>query len=226
MLRNDKIASELARRRDLAADRANVDATWLLSRLRSIAMADPRELSEWRVGACRYCWGFDHRYQRTQAEYDRDLADHERWGSQMPAAAKKRRRRAGGQQLPEAPVVDRYRDGYEQSEFNAMGGVGFDERKSPHPDCPECFGRGHGRAVMRDTRLLNGDAALLYDGVKQSRDGLELKSLSRMDALEKIAKHIGFYEKDKGAGLAELLESLMGGATKRSALKPVEDPPE
>lgn len=224
MLRNDKIASELARRRDLAARAADVDATWLLSTLRAIATADPRELSEWHIGCCRYCHGFEHRYQRTQAEWDRDMADHDRWAGQPPPASKRRSRRQG-ERVSQTPAKA-YGEGYDAQEFNSLGGVGYDERKPPHKDCPECFGRGHGRTVLRDTRLLGESAALLYDGVKQTRDGLELKQLSRMDAIDKIAKHIGFYEKDKGAGLAELLESLMGGATPRSSLKPVENPPE
>lgn len=53
------------------------------------------------------------------------------------------------------------------------GGFGYDARREPHPDCPECFGRGVETVFMTDTRKLTGKAAKLYAGAQQSKDGVK-----------------------------------------------------
>jgi hypothetical protein len=35
------------------------------------------------------------------------------------------------------------------------GGPGWDPRRAPHPDCPECFGEGVERVHVNDTRQLS-----------------------------------------------------------------------
>ena len=80
--------------------------------------------------------------------------------------------------------------------FDEKGGIGLDPRRDPHPDCPECFGKGSGRAHINDTRKLSAGAVALYAGVKITKDGLEVKMHSKLDALEKVFKHLGLYEKD------------------------------
>ena len=75
-----------------------------------------------------------------------------------------------------------------------QGGLGFDARKDPNPDCPECFGNGQGRVYAKDTRKLTGDAALLYAGAKQGKEGLEIKMHDRVAALEKVGQHLGMFK--------------------------------
>lgn len=57
-------------------ERTQVTAERVVREIALIAFADPRELTETRVGCCRHCWGADFKRQRTQ--YQRD-ADFERW---------------------------------------------------------------------------------------------------------------------------------------------------
>lgn len=74
------------------------------------------------------------------------------------------------------------------------GGYGFNPKRDPHPDCPECHGDGHGQVHAADTRKLAGGARLLYDGVKTTRDGFEIKMQDRSKALEAVAKHLGMFK--------------------------------
>lgn len=109
------------------------------------------------------------------------------------------------------------------ADFDEKGGIGFDPRLAPNPECPECFGKGHGRTFLGDTRKLSPAAVALYAGVKETKEGFEVKMHSKLDALEKVARHIGLYEKDNKQK-ADPLGSLLA-AIGRSALPVVKDPP-
>ncbi len=71
------------------------------------------------------------------------------------------------------------------------GGFGFDKTRVPHPDCPECKGEGEGSLHISDTSKLEGPARLLYAGAKHTREGLEIKTLDQLKALEMVSKHVG-----------------------------------
>lgn len=104
--------------------------------------------------------------------------------------------------------------------FDEGGGVGFNATRDPHPDCPECFGEGVGRAIAKDTRQLSPGAKALYAGVKVTKEGLEIKMHDKMAALSKIGQHLGmFVERSMTAtvGLEELLDAIdkpLGGPSK------------
>ena len=117
--------------------------------------------------------------------------------------------------------------GKDPSEFEDQGGIGFNPLKMPHPECPTCGGDGDARAVLKDTRTLSPRAAALYAGAKQTKDGIEIKMHSKLDALEKLAKHVGLYQKDneqKTDPLAALLHRISGGNS--NGFAPVQDDPE
>ena len=117
--------------------------------------------------------------------------------------------------------------GKELSEFDEKGGIGFDPHKVPNPVCPECMGRGWGRTFISDTRNLSPAAAALYAGVKETKDGFEIKMHSKLDAIEKLAKHLGIYEKDnqqKTDPLTALLTRIANGNS--NGFLPVHDDPE
>ena len=135
--------------------------------------ADPRELTEVRVGACRYCWGKGHRWQFTDGELDRKRADHA-----------ERVQRALENDRP-APA-----------DFDEGGGGGFDVAVDPNPKCPSCGGAGQANVVLHDSRTYSEGALALFEGVKQTKDGIEVKMASRTDALEKLARFAGFFEAD------------------------------
>lgn len=135
-----------------------------------IATADPRELTEHYIGACRYCYGVEHKFQRTPAEFAADLARH---------------------------IKDRDLDKNPDPlgiEFNVQGGIGFTNRKAPHADCPECFGNGVGYEIFKDTRHLSPGAARLYAGVKRTKDGIEIKTIDRAKMVELAGQTMGLFK--------------------------------
>lgn len=117
--------------------------------------------------------------------------------------------------------------GKNPAEFDEGGGIGFNPLLEPETDCPICGGDGQARAVLKDTRRLSPQAAALYAGAKQTKEGIEIKMHSKLDAIEKLAKHLGLYEKDnqqKTDPLAALLHSIANG--NGNGFKPVADDPE
>lgn len=117
--------------------------------------------------------------------------------------------------------------GKNPAEFDEAGGIGFNPLLQPHPECPVCGGDGMARTVLKDTRKLSPQAAALYAGAKQTKEGIEVKMHSKMDALEKLARHLGLYEKDnqqKTDPLASLLSAIASGNS--SGFAPVAIDPE
>lgn len=117
--------------------------------------------------------------------------------------------------------------GKDPSEFDEQGGIGFNPLLLPHPECPNCGGDGDARTVLKDTRHLSPSAVALYAGAKQTKEGIEIKMHSKLDALEKLAKHLGVYEKDnqqKADPLAALLARIASGNS--NGFTPVQDDPE
>lgn len=128
--------------------------------------------------------------------------------------------------------------GKNPAEFDEAGGIGFNPLMPPHPECPHCGGTGHARTILKDTRYLSPAAAALYAGAKETQYGIEVKMHSKHDALEKLAKYLGAYERDnqqKVDPLAALLTRIAAGnangfspvATdpeRRTSLEPRPDP--
>lgn len=103
--------------------------------------------------------------------------------------------------------------GNNAADFDEQGGIGFDPLKAPHPSCPDCGGDGHARTVLKDTRKLSAEAAALFAGAKTTKYGIEVQMHSKMDAMEKIARFLGAYEKDneqKTSTIAAILAGLSG----------------
>jgi len=76
------------------------------------------------------------------------------------------------------------------------GGYGFSEHADINPHCPRCNGEGYGRTFFADTRSIKGPARLLYAGVKEGRDGMEVKTHDQVAAMRDVCKLLGFL-KDK-----------------------------
>ena len=117
--------------------------------------------------------------------------------------------------------------GKDPAEFDEQGGIGFNPLLLPNAECPNCGGDGQARTVLKDTRKLSPAAVALYAGAKQTKEGIEVKMHSKLDALEKLAKHLGLYEKDnqqKTDPLASLLARVASG--NGNGFVPVQDDPE
>lgn len=132
-----------------------------------LANADPNELISLTRGCCRYCHGESHQYHWTQREYLRALSD---WEGLDGALRTPRN----------MPLIG--------------GGLDFDGTREPHPSCPECFGEGVERVTAKDTTQLSEGGQLLFQGVKVTKDGLEIKMADRQKALDSVARILGAYK--------------------------------
>ncbi|MBF8177820.1 terminase small subunit [Herminiimonas contaminans] len=159
LLRKPKVAAEIQKAMYKRAEKVGISAEKVLQEFWNIATVDRNELIQHRVGCCRHCYGFDHDYQRTDAEWARD------------------------QKLAE-------KDG---EDFKTMGGTGFDPRKPPVEDCPECFGDGIGRIVMADTRNLSPEAKSVFAGLKHGKHGIEMAFHSKDNALLMVGRHLKLF---------------------------------
>lgn len=206
--------SVLARVQHLSALRVKkfeVDGEEILRHANAIATADARHLTEFIYFNCRYCHGKDNRRQRTLAEFEGDKRKHE----------ETERRR-------EASYVMAGKD-FEARDFDEEGGHGYNEWAPPVEKCPNCFGHGVGRTVIKDTRHLPPEAVMLFSGVKEGKDGIEVKTHDKIRALDMMHKHKGLYEADNAQqaaatspeALARMADAM---ATGRAAqLKKLED---
>lgn len=69
LLKNDEIRAAIAERMEEVAIAAGITPEWVVAQWAKIAQADPAELVQVRKTCCRHCWGVDHAYQWTEAEY-------------------------------------------------------------------------------------------------------------------------------------------------------------
>lgn len=137
-----------------------------------VAYADVNELVEYQRGACRHCHGKFHRWQYTTGEWDRKMTEF---------AEKQEKAAEDGKPVKLKPPEPK-------------GGVGYDFRKDPHPDCPECWGQGEGKEIIKDTRHLSPAAKALYAGVEKTKDGIKVNMHSQEKARDLLAKYRKLYE--------------------------------
>ena len=74
------------------------------------------------------------------------------------------------------------------------GGVNFDPRLPPVDDCPECAGRGVERVVITPSAKLSRGAARLLASMKQTRDGIEIKTRDQDAALMAMGRVVGIFK--------------------------------
>lgn len=128
--------------------------------------ASGEELANHVVDCCRHCYGEGFRYMLTPAEFRSKLESY---------------LVLNGKKDPHGFMF--------LEEYGTL--VGFDPRKPPRDDCPECFGRGVATILAKDTRYLTEAGRRQYAGVKMTKNGPELVLRSRDKALEIAAKHTG-----------------------------------
>ncbi len=160
------------------AQRLSISADRVLQEVWSIAMADPREIVSYIRSCCRNCYGAEHQYQRTSVEMEEEREAHELQEDEKEERALARNRT------------------HVRKTFQEKGGLGYDGRREPHPDCPACLGLGVERVVIQDTRKLSPQAVALFAGIKQTKDGVEVKLNDKRGAAEMIFRHLGLYEED------------------------------
>lgn len=154
----------------LAAE-AGIDQAKIVKELERGFFADANELTEFRRTCCRFCHGIDNGYQRTPNEMKRAKHSH---------AVKMLEAKAAGIKLTS-----------DEMKFDEEGGIGYDPRKAPSLECPECFGEGVGEVHIKDTRNLSPEARALYGGVKRTKEGLEVNMHSKHAAGQLLMRHLG-----------------------------------
>lgn len=77
------------------------------------------------------------------------------------------------------------------------GGIGYLMTREPHLDCPVCGGEGIVRTWLSDSRKLSRKSARLIAGIKQTKDGIEIKMRDQDAAWAKIADYLGMSNKSK-----------------------------
>lgn len=144
--------------------RTKIEADTVLREVYAIAFADPNEIVQVRRGCCRHCYGTEHRYQYVD--------EHE---------------------------LNRARNAFELSEEGLVesfthGGVGFDAKREPAADCPQCGGEGSAYVHVNDTRNLSPAARALFAGAKQTKDGIEVKLHDKGKHLDSLMRHLGLFK--------------------------------
>ncbi|MCV2531985.1 terminase small subunit [Enterobacter wuhouensis] len=75
LITNPNVAQAIARQQKASIARTLGSADEVLAQMWQLATFDANQLSQYRRGACRYCWGFGHHYQwRDAVEFDETLA--------------------------------------------------------------------------------------------------------------------------------------------------------
>ncbi len=167
LLKNVAIQAEIQESVRKRAERTGITADQVLKRWADLAYADPNELTSIIVGSCRFCHGHGHQYQwRDEREFEEQQEEY------FSKSDKEREKQ-------HAPVMG--------------GGFGYKWRTQPHPDCPRCDGLGRSRAVIRDTTELSTAGKVLFAGVKETQNGIEVKMHDQMGALLNVAKHLGMF---------------------------------
>lgn len=100
------------------------------------------------------------------------------------------------------------------------GGFGFDPHREPNPECMhmECLGDGRGKTVIQDTTKLTGDAALIYEGVKETAQGIEVKVADRAGDIALLMKLTGWSVGDLEGALRGAAAGGAAGALAASAI--------
>lgn len=170
LLAHTEIKAKVENYRKTAAADVLMEARDVLRNWVTIVTADRRELITHRRCCCRHCWGTSHKYQWIdEPEFMSELMRTIDWN----AGATTKNKRV------EKPLPD------------ASGGVGFKRNRKPHPECPKCNGEGYSETFVPDFSDLSPAAQLLYAGIKQTKEGIEVKMMDKDSALTNLAKALG-----------------------------------
>jgi len=170
--------------------------------IHAAAFADPREISELRRACCRYCYGIDNRYQHTPREMERRRDEYDAKFAEAEADNK-------GHLFPP---------------FDELGGLGYDKRKAPQQDCPECAGEGIQYTHFHDSRGYSPAAVALYGGVEETKDGLKIRTGDQKAYRELVAKIFDLHVEpavvvNNGPDSAELDAAIMRAHEKTEAAR-------
>lgn len=163
VLRNPHVAERIEKYKARISSKVDLTVADVVRSITSVLNADPRELSETKIGCCRHCWGAYFLREEKPQEF------RDRYAAHLVSEAYLKR----------------------GEEFNSMGGDGYRRTRTPNPECPECEGAGVQYTVYKDTSELSSDAVQLYMGVEQTANGIKVLTRSKDKAVEQAAKYLG-----------------------------------
>lgn len=161
MMQRPEIVAAIKKANDERKQRVEILADDVLRTVHDCAFADPNDIVQVRRGCCRHCHGEGGRYQYVD---QREL--------------------------------DRAKAAFEVSDEGLLntfehGGIGFDAKLEPNPECADCGGVGGVYVHVNDTRYLSAAARSLYAGAKQTKDGIEVKLHPQDKHRELLMRHLG-----------------------------------
>jgi hypothetical protein len=183
LLRKPNVAAAIRQEQERISMALEITSEKVVARWQEQFEADPGELTQFRRHPCRNCWGKDHRYQYTPGEFDKAKRDH---------------------QMARAQALGKSGGKVDIGEFSGLEGDWYDRGREPNVECPECFGDGVGETFFADTRKLSKKGKALFLGVKEGKDGLEIKIASPEKAGEFLARHLGIFNDSLKVEVAEM----------------------
>lgn len=184
LLQKTNVAAAIEERQRARLERLELDADGLTRLWSTVATADAREIVQHRRDACRHCWGEGFSYQCTPAEHQKSRIAFEERRAEILAK--------GGADIGEFPCQD---------------GDWYDARRRPNPDCPECFGNGLASVFIADTRDLSEAGKALFAGIKETREGVEVKLHDQQAATEKLGRALGVFRDSAATATPGAIES-------------------
>lgn len=202
LLQAKRIQDAIARERRGRLGRTQIYGDEVLRRWWQLATADVRELTQVRFVNCRYCWGIDHRFQYRDHELQEALARHRASEAGLPPENRTAFDDLGGGGFNGQADPCRGLDW--ASRAIAHGGdpdavaamVNAERAGHVESSCPACDGEGVETVWVADSRTLSPAAAVLFNGVKISKDGrVEIQVRDRDKAHDRVAQHLGLLVK-------------------------------
>lgn len=156
------------------AKRNGIDQDYAIQGWKKAYEAKFTEFANIVIVCCRYCHGKNHGYQFTKNEY------------------KAKKKAFDDDEISKELIIK----GYLAKEFDDEGGIGFDGRKKPHKDCPECFGDGKLVLRINPTDTMTDEMLLNLKGFKRTKGDYEIVLMDKEKALDAISRYVGLYEKE------------------------------
>lgn len=170
------VMQRIAELRDEATQKLIMGARDLMQDWHDIASADVNDVVSHERGACRCCYGNDHKFQWIDAD---EFAD-------------------------KVTEVQRKNQKIENPTFHdplpeCTGGFGYVPLRTPNYQCPRCFGEGVGRVKIADTRTLQGAARKLLASVEEDRFGaIKVTLHDQQKARESLARCYALFKDNAG----------------------------
>lgn len=164
------VRAQVAKLMEAAASATVANKAQLIKFLWDRIHADRREVINHVRRCCRCCHGINHQRQ---------------WVDEMEYAEAVQKVANENMMLEEPKRKELPTD---------EGGYGFDPHREPDVTCTsaDCMGDGHGKTIIADTTKLEGAAALIYEGVKETAQGIEIKLADRNADITQLAKLLGW----------------------------------